>query len=100
MKGGALRESAIIEGILKRAKATPGLVLRKRHVTMGVTGDPDLYGSYWGEHVEIECKRPGEKPTPLQLQRLRQWRDAGAVTGWTTSVEGAFRLLRRAGRRA
>lgn len=87
------RETTITKAVLAKARLIPGLLLRKRHVTMGVTGDPDLYGSYRGVHIEIEMKRPGEIPTPLQQQRMQEWRNAGAVVGWADSVEGALSII-------
>jgi hypothetical protein len=90
-------ESRISQAIQKAVKAKiPGAVIRKRHVTMGVMGDPDLYGSLpTGIHFEIEVKRPGNHPTELQLQRLAEWRAAGAITGVAHSVEEALAILFR-----
>jgi hypothetical protein len=57
-----------------------GIEFRKRHGGPYTTaGDPDLYLVVRGHHVEIELKRPGENPTPLQASRLRQWERAGAT---------------------
>jgi hypothetical protein len=88
------RISRKIQAEVKRR--IPGVVIRKRHVTMGITGDPDLYGSLpGGHHFEIEVKRPGEEPRPLQEQRLAEWRAAGAITGVAHSVEEALAILGR-----
>lgn len=82
------RESAIVNRILRNAKRIHGLTIRKRHGSASSTaGDPDLYGCYQGRHFEFEAKRPGERPTALQLARLEEWRAAGALTGWGTSWE-------------
>jgi hypothetical protein len=57
------------------------IAFRKRHGTaMGVTGDPDLYFCVNGRHCEVELKRPGNNPTPLQTERLAEWGRAGAST--------------------
>ena len=41
-----------------------------------------------GRFVACELKQPGEKPTPLQFKRLRDYAAAGALAGWaTTEVE-------------
>jgi len=64
-----------VERILKAT----GICYRKRHGSgMGVAGDPDIYFLYKSIHVEIELKRPGEEPTPLQQLRLKEWGQAGA----------------------
>jgi len=89
------RESAIVTAILKRLHEIPHCVARKRHGTaFGIAGDPDIFGCVNGWHFEIEVKRPGEKPTPLQTHRLIEWRKAGAVTGVATTADEAVELLR------
>ncbi len=87
-------EQAIVAQILAALRKIPGVVVRKRHGTaMGVSGDPDLYGSFRGRHFEIEVKRPGEKPTKLQLQRLLEWRLSNAIVGVAWSKEDALKIL-------
>jgi hypothetical protein len=71
-----------------------GMLYRKRHGTALVTrGDPDLYLLVRGIHVEIELKRPGEKPSALQEFRLEEWRRAGAIVGVVTTVAELGQLL-------
>jgi hypothetical protein len=87
-------ESKIKAAIMKELEKVPGLVVRKRHGTVfGKTGDPDLYGSYHGQHFELEVKRPGEKCTPLQTQRLAEWAKGGALTGVVNGVNDALAAL-------
>lgn len=97
MKQQPTREKSVVSRIMKALKGRPGVVVRKRHGTaMGVAGDPDLYGSIGGRHFEIEVKRPSDPSsqlTELQRQRLREWEQAGAITGVARSVEDALRLL-------
>lgn len=71
-------ESKIKAAIMKELEKVPGLMVRKQH---GAAGDPDLYGSYHGQHFELKVKRPGAHCTPLQVQRLQEWARAGALTG-------------------
>jgi len=90
----AARESALVSEIIRSLRAVHGLVVRKRHGTaMGVAGDPDLYGTIGGRHFEIEVKRPGSQLTALQAQRLREWAQAGAITGVAHTAEDALRIL-------
>ncbi len=88
-------ESSISKAISKAIRAHyPGAMVRKRHVTMGTMGDPDLYGCLpGGRHFEIEVKRPGNYPTALQDQRLAEWFTAGAISGVARSVEDALQIL-------
>lgn len=88
------RETALVSGIIAALREIPGCVVRKRHGTAwGVAGDPDLYGSINGRHFEIEVKRRGQEPTPLQQARLAEWRRSGALVGVAHSVEEALRIL-------
>lgn len=54
---------------------------------MSEGGHPDIDGCTRGRCMKIEMKRPGETPTKRQMARLIQWRQAGALVGWATSVE-------------
>ena len=61
--------------------------------TSQVTGHPDCLGCIRGRMVAVEYKQPGKTPTPLQYKRLREWRDAGALAGWVTTVAELDELL-------
>jgi hypothetical protein len=87
-------ESTIVTAIVQALKSVPGLVVRKRWGNaMGFAGDPDLSGCYQGRHFELEVKVPGGRLTKLQLERLREWRSAGALTGVVGSVREALEVL-------
>jgi hypothetical protein len=91
-------EKAVVARIVATLRKVPGLVVRKRHGTvMGMTGDPDLYGSYRGKHFEIEVKRPFDSKsqlTVLQAQRQGEWRiNGGAIVGVARSPEEALAIL-------
>jgi hypothetical protein len=90
-------EKHVVARIMKALRQQRGVVVRKRHGTaMGVAGDPDLYGSIRGRHFEIEVKRPddpGSIPTELQVQRMREWNESGALVGIARSVEDALAIL-------
>lgn len=53
---------------------------------MGVAGDPDIDACIRGRSVQLEVKRPGERPTALQARRLEEWRRAGAIVAVVHSV--------------
>jgi hypothetical protein len=87
-------EDTIVKSIILWLKTQPGCLVRKRHGdAFGVAGDADLYGSIRGRHFELEVKRPGNKPTPLQVRRLAEWAAAGAIVGVVHSVEEAKQVL-------
>lgn len=50
-------------------------------------GWPDRVLCVDGVFVGVELKRPGEKPTDIQLLRLRQIREAGGVGLWGDDAE-------------
>ena len=80
-------ERAIVKAILAYLNSLPGCLARKRWGGgMGVAGDPDIDACIRGRRVQLEVKRPGEKPTLLQFKRLEEWRQAGALVGVVTSV--------------
>ena len=86
-------ERAIMKAILAYLNGLPGCLARKRWGGgMGVAGDPDIDACIRGRSVQLEVKRAGEKPTPLQLKRLEEWRRAGAVAAVVHSV-GEVRAL-------
>jgi len=87
-------ERAIVKSILAHLNSLPGCLARKRWGGgMGVAGDPDIDVCIRGRSVQLEVKRPGEKPTLLQMRRLCEWRNAGAVAGVVTSVAEVRTLL-------
>jgi hypothetical protein len=87
-------EKQIVDSIVKYLRTVPLCTVRKRHGTaFGVSGDPDLYGAINGRHFELEVKREGNPPTPLQERRLEEWRAAGAMAGVVHSVQEAREVL-------
>lgn len=91
-------ERAIVKSILGYLNGIPGCLARKRWGGgMGVAGDPDIDACIHGRSLQLEVKRPGEKPTPLQVKRLEEWRDAGALTAVVTSVIEVRSLLQDRG---
>jgi hypothetical protein len=87
-------ERAIVKAILAYLNGQPGCLARKRWGGgMGVVGDPDIDACVRGRSVQLEVKRSGERPTPLQLKRLDEWRQAGAIVAVVSSVEDVKSLL-------
>lgn len=89
-------ERAIVKAILAYLNSLPGCLARKRWGGgMGVAGDPDIDACIRGCSVQLEVKRPGERPTPLQLKRLEEWRRAGAVVAVVHSVAEVGAVLEK-----
>lgn len=88
-------ESTIVASIMRWLKKQPGVKAEKTHGGMyGRAGKPDISGCVNGRRFEIEVKRPGNKPTKLQLKELREWSEAGAITGVAYSLEDVKELLK------
>lgn len=88
------RESTLVRQIMAALRATPGVVVRKRHGSAwSVAGDPDIYGSIRGQHFELEVKRRDGVVTELQQARMRDWAKAGALVGVARSVREALAVL-------
>ncbi len=87
-------ERAIVRAILAYLNGLPGCLARKRWGGgMGVAGDPDIDACIRGRSVQLEVKRPGDRPTALQAKRLEEWRKAGAVVAVVHSVSDVRRVL-------
>lgn len=87
-------ETTRTKNIIKYLNAHDGCLVRKRH-QMGYSheGDPDISGSLYGRHIELEVKQPGNKPTTLQVFRLAEWEAAGAIVGVVHDVDEVLALL-------
>ena len=87
-------ERAIVKAILAYLNGLPGCLARKRWGGgMGVAGDPDIDACIRGRSLQLEVKRPGQRPTALLLKRLEEWRNAGALVAVVVSVDEVKRLL-------
>jgi hypothetical protein len=79
-------ETTIVKACLTYLRRLSFSRWETRHGTAyGRVGQPDIFGCYHGQHVEIEIKRPGEKPTERQNFEREKWRAARALVGWATS---------------
>lgn len=61
-------------------------------------GTPDLIGVFIATTGRaytffLEVKLPGQSPSPIQKQRIREWRNAGAIAGWCTSPLEAIEII-------
>lgn len=89
-------ESEITERVLTWLNSRPETFARKRFSSVrGQTGHPDIEGCSRGRSIQIEMKRPGERPTRLQFARMRVWQEAGALVGWACSVADVEQLFAR-----
>lgn len=79
-----------------REKYGPRCQVRVLHGTrFTVKGDPDIYGCLDGQMFVIELKQKGQRPSELQLRRLDDWRQAGAIAFWSDDVQAALDHVER-----
>jgi hypothetical protein len=85
-------ESLIVNKVIKYIESMKlqghRVKVRKRHGgPYGTSGEPDIEACIDGKCVQIEMKVPGNKPTILQLRRMSEWSDAGALVNWFDNYE-------------
>ena len=65
-----------------------------RYIRVGTPGKLDIVGMLkGGRYLELEAKRPGQKPDERQALRIAFVITGGGVSGYFTSVEEALALL-------
>jgi len=70
-------ESKIQSNILKKLKDLG--VYAHKNITTNKKGIPDIIACYNGKYLAIEVKKPGGKPTELQVWNLEEIRKSGGV---------------------
>lgn len=80
-------EKTIVESILKYLNSLEGTRARKIHGGPYMAGWPDILCVRNGQAYFFEVKRPGGKPTKLQLYELGEWSRAGAKAAVVTGVD-------------
>lgn len=96
------RESKIQRSIIVRLERLGIMLCRRnvgamekgdRFIRFGKAGQADLWGvDNNARHWEIETKRPGNRPTPGQLEWLKTMSAIGCVAFWTDSANIAERV--------
>lgn len=68
---------------------------KTRVIRSGKKGQADVYGwdTKTGKHIEIEFKRPGERPNQAQLDWLWECGQTGAIAFWCDSTEIAMDVI-------
>jgi hypothetical protein len=87
-------ESKIVAKILDALRKLPGMWCFKTHGgPMQAAGLPDVMGIYNGRGFGLEVKRPGNKPTPIQLAMMEKIAAAGGLVAVVHSPEEALAAL-------
>lgn len=88
-----MRESTVEKAICKFG-ADNGITMQKQNGP-GCRGKTDQLCMKRGVAAFLEIKRPGEKPTALQLRYMRQRRGDGFEADWCDSVADGIAFLKR-----
>jgi len=87
-------EAARLLGLVLERQNTGGAHFGDRYVKFGLKGNPDWIATLpGGRRLGLEIKRPGKRPTPEQMARLRALNEAGAVGLWTDDASKFFELM-------
>lgn len=78
------KEKDLVRKIIKWFKSEGGKAVKNHGSIFSEIGNPDIFASHpkIPKPIVIEAKQPGEKPTPIQYQRLSEWKEAGALAFW------------------
>jgi len=86
-------EKTIVAKVMAQGRAS-GFWMTKFHGNaFSMSGVPDVLAIKDGRACWLECKRPGEKPTPIQLLRIKELREAGCPVAVVTSADEARTFL-------
>lgn len=98
-------ERDVLAEVLKALRADPRVAFAERqqsgvfmegnrYIRVGTPGALDIKGFLnGGRYFEIEVKRPGEKPTEYQAERIAALKANGAIGGFATSAAEALALI-------
>lgn len=86
-------EKTITQSIIRYLNKLPCCYARKIHGSRYTAGFPDIICVREGMPVWIEVKRPGKKPTQLQVIELEKWRECGSLTMIAYSVDDVRNLM-------
>lgn len=89
-------EAKVIEAIKKHVKGLGGKVIKLNQTGFSEIGTPDLIvitPRYITCLVEVKAK--GKKPEPIQLQRIKEIKEAGGRSFWCDSLESFIYELER-----
>lgn len=81
-----------IQTKIKNKLTAAGWLVRKV-IQCGDAGWPDLEAFKNSRCIHIEVKRPGQKPTPLQMYKMQQLRDNGIEAMVAYSIDNIEHLL-------
>jgi hypothetical protein len=79
-----MKEHQVEAYLIKRVAELGGA--QAKHTSPGTDGEPDRIVKLPGLPMAmLELKRPGQRPTERQVERIKFWQAHGVVAGWADS---------------
>jgi hypothetical protein len=87
-------EADVVGDVINYIRSLPLGHARKIHGDAHTQiGEPDVDACVRGRSVKLEGKTRRDRPTATQMQAMKRWRKAGALTGWFRSTADVVALL-------
>lgn len=86
-------EKTIVANVMAQGRALGFWVTKFHGNAYSMSGVPDVLMVKDGRAFWLECKRPGEEPTKIQLHRMRELASAGCPVAVVTSAAEARHFL-------
>lgn len=86
-------EKTIVANVMAQGRALGWWVTKFHGNAYSMSGVPDVLAIKGGRAAWLECKRPGEEPTKIQLHRMRELSAAGCPVAVVTSAAEARAFL-------
>lgn len=86
-------EKTIVANVMAQGRALGFWVTKFHGNAYSMSGVPDVLMVKDGRAFWLECKRPGEEPTKIQLHRMRELSAAGCPVAVVTSAAEARHFL-------
>ena len=88
-------EKVIVGRVMDEAARLGFLAMKMHGSAFSLRGLPDVLAIKDGKACWMECKRPGEEPTRVQMARMRELVKAGCSVAVVTSAGEARDFLER-----
>lgn len=89
-----MSETTLKNKICEKSKLVSNLILVRRMSSGNNAGEPDIFGCFNGQHVEIEVKIGKNQPTKLQYDRMDEWKKFTQLVGCVWSTTDVYYLLK------
>jgi len=86
-------EKNIVARVMAQGRALGYWVTKYHGNAFTMSGVPDVLAIKDGRACWLECKRPGQQPTPIQILRMKELREAGCPVAVVTSADEARAFL-------